>query len=115
MANTFAEKCKLDQCDDPPPTVNKETSTTMSNFKFKPKEVRQILKNLKIEKATGKDQLPNRVLKACHAELASPLCRLFNLCFGNASFPNQWKMPQLFPYTREAPNQIPQCTVQYPC
>ena len=91
LANTFAKKCNLDQCDDPAPELDTQCSASMSNFKFKPKAIRQILRNLKIEKATGKDQVPNRVLKMCHAELATPLCRLFKLCFDNAVFPNQWK------------------------
>ena len=107
LANTFAEKCKLDQCDDSPPTVTKETSASMSNFKFKPKEVRHILKNLKIEKATGKDQIPNRVLKACSAELASPLCRLFTLCFDNTCFPSQWKHASVIPLHKRSSKSDP--------
>ena len=69
----------------------------MSYFVFKPKAIRQILKNLKIEKATGPDQIPNRVLKTCHTELASPLCRLFKMCFDHAVFPSQWKNASVVP------------------
>ena len=97
LANTFAKKCRVNQADEPAPVLNKRQSATMSNFKFKPKAIRQVLKNLKIDKATGKDQIPNRVLKVCHAELASPLCRLFKLSLENATFPSQWKNAYVVP------------------
>ena len=97
LASTFANKFRVDGAEDPSPELNKTTSTSMSNFVFKPKTIRQILKNLKIEKATGPDQIPNRVLKTCHAELASPLCRLFKMCFHYAVFPSQWKNASVVP------------------
>ena len=97
LASTFAKKCNLDQCDDPAPQLDKRCPASMSNYKFKPKAARQILKKLMIEKATAKDQVPNRVLKVCHAELVSPLCRLYKLCFDNAVFPNQWKNASVIP------------------
>ena len=36
-------------------------------------------------------------MKECAAELASPLCRLFRLCFANGTFPDQWKTASVIP------------------
>ena len=41
------------------------------------------------------------VLKECAAELASPLCRLFRLCFANGTFPDQWKTCLCHPSSQE--------------
>ncbi|KAI8502616.1 hypothetical protein Bbelb_193180 [Branchiostoma belcheri] len=49
------------------------------------------------DKANGADAIPNRVLKECCAELASPLSRLFQLCFAHGMFPSQWKCASVIP------------------
>ena len=64
---------------------------------FKPKDIKRILRSLKPDKASGPDQVPSRVLKECAAELASPLCRLFELCFSKGTFPDQWKTASVIP------------------
>ena len=97
LATTFANKCNVGQPAEPAPELTKRCSVSMSNFKFKPKDVRHIMTNLKIEKATGKDQIPTRVLKSCHAELATPFCRLFKICLDKAVFPSQWKDALVIP------------------
>ena len=40
---------------------------------------------------------PSRVLKECCAELASPLCRFFQLCFSKGTFLDQWKTAFVIP------------------
>ena len=64
---------------------------------FKPKDITKILRSLKPDKASGPDKVPSRVLEECAAELASPLCRLFQLCFSKGTFPDQWKTASVIP------------------
>ena len=64
---------------------------------FKPKDITKILRRRKPDKASGDDLVPSRVLKECCAELASPLCRLFQLCFSKVTLPEQWKTAFVIP------------------
>jgi len=97
FCQAFAEKCHLPDADDPPPDVRQTTTSSIEDITFKPKDINKILKSLKPDKACGPDQIPTRVLKECSAELASPLCRLFHMCFSCGVFPNQWKMASVIP------------------
>ena len=64
---------------------------------FKPKDITKILRSLKPDKAFSPDQVPSTVFKECAAELASPSCRLFQLCFSKGTFPDQWKTTSAIP------------------
>ena len=72
-------------------------------------KVTKILRHIKPDKASGPDQVLSRVLKECCAELASPLCHLFQLCFSKGTFPDQWKTAFVIPvhkrYPKPAPNK----------
>ena len=48
---------------------------------FSPDEVKEILIALPIGKATGPDEISNRVLNELSSELSSPLCSFFNYSF----------------------------------
>ena len=63
----------------------------------KHKDITKILCHLKPDKASGPDQVLSRVLKECCAELASPLCRLFQQCLSKGTFPDQWKTAFVIP------------------
>ena len=83
FCKTFADKCKLNDASQSPPHVEKCTPLSITNITFKPKDIHKLLMQLQPDKATGPDHIPARVLKECSAELASPLCRLFSLCFAS--------------------------------
>ena len=97
FCQTFSEKCKLPNADDQPPDVTQFPTTRLDNIIFKPKYIKKILQKLDTDKASGPDMIPAIVLKMCCAELASPLCRLFQLCYAQGVFPKQWKIAQVIP------------------
>ena len=97
FCQTFAEKCRLQDAEDQAPDVGSTTTKFFDRIIFKPKDVRKLLQHLKLDKATGPDLIPTRVLKECSAELASPLCRLFDLCYSHGVFPSQWKTASVTP------------------
>ena len=57
-----------------------------------PLEVKSVLKTLKLGKASGPDQVNNRILKELCNELATPFCNLFNISLNVSKIPTQWKM-----------------------
>ena len=97
FCKTFAEKCRLEDGHHQPQEATVHPRVMLENIVFKPKDITKILRSLKPDKASGPDQVPSRVLKECAAELASPLCRLFRLCFANGTFPDQWKTASVIP------------------
>ena len=60
-------------------------------------EVKEILQNLDITKATGAGNVPIRTLKACSEELSPPLALLFNRSFSLGRVPEQWKLANITP------------------
>ena len=97
FCQTFADKCTLPGASVQPQLQSPPPSSHFGHVHFKPKEVRNILRNLDPGRATGPDEIPTRVLKECAAELASPFSRLFQLLFSRGSFPDQWKTARVIP------------------
>ena len=60
-------------------------------------EMKSILQNLDVTKATGADNIPARILKACSEELSTPLTLLFNRSFSLGKVPAQWKLANISP------------------
>ncbi|XP_068716163.1 uncharacterized protein [Montipora foliosa] len=54
-------------------------------------EVQKILAKLDVNKATGADNIPARILKKCFRELSHPLSTLFNMSFRLCVVPQEWK------------------------
>ena len=60
-------------------------------------EVKRILQNFDVTKATGADNIPARILKVCSQELSKPLALLFNRSFSLGRVPVQWKLANILP------------------
>ncbi|CAJ1050811.1 hypothetical protein Bbelb_118400 [Xyrichtys novacula] len=97
FCQTFADKCTLPGASALPQLQCPLPSSFFSEVNFRPKDVRNILRKLDPGKATGPDEIPTRVLKECAAELASPLCPLFQLLFSRGLLPDQWKTARVIP------------------
>ena len=55
------------------------------------------LKSLDPNKATGHDQIPDRVLQDGASVLAGPIARLINTVIDNACVPAEWKLAEICP------------------
>ena len=107
FCKTFAEKCNLQGARKDAPFLDKSTHSSFNNVTFKPKIIHRLLRQLDPAKATGPDLIPSRVLKECSAELASPLSRLFQLCFDNGVFPSNWKRANVVPIHKRGSKSDP--------
>ena len=56
----------------------------------------EILKTLKVGKASGRDSINNVVLSQAANELATPLCHFFNFSLESCSLPVSWKTSYVF-------------------
>ncbi|CAB3994347.1 RNA-directed DNA polymerase from mobile element jockey, partial [Paramuricea clavata] len=60
-------------------------------------EVREILEDVKINKATGYDLIPPQLVKESAEVLCYPLSTLINYILGNGKIPQQWKSGEITP------------------
>ena len=100
----FAEKCRLEDGHFQPQEATVHPRVLLDKVVLKPKDITKILRRLKPDKASGPDLVPSRVLKECCAELASPLCRLFQLC--SVLSRTNGRLPLSSQSTREIPKLI---------
>ena len=60
-------------------------------------EVRLVLKSLPVGKASGPDDINNRVLKELADQLATPFCSIFDQSIHNGRVPEIWKKAHVSP------------------
>ena len=84
-----------------PPTHNLE------NIIITLKDVYDIIKSLKVNKATGMDGLSHRVLKEAIESISEPLCKIFNKSLHQGIFPTQWKYANVIPIYKSKETFLP--------
>ncbi len=81
----------------------KENHTNIITFNFqhvKPDYVYKMLGKLKINKATGYDNVPPKMVKICTEELSETLVELVNQAFTNNRFPEEMKKLKYLQFLR---------------
>ena len=91
------------------------SSSSLQGIHFRPSTVRKHLARLVVSKATGPDGISCRVLKECCKELASPIAKLFSLCFSVGIQPEIWKLAHVVLSTNAHRGQLPQITARCLC
>ncbi len=83
------------------------TNTITFNFKLvKPDYVYYMLCKLNINKATGYDNVPSKMVKICAEELSETLAELVNQAFTNNRFPEDMKKPEISPIFKKKDDMI---------
>ena len=98
--NYFQSQTLLDDSnaklpDLPPPSYHSQ----LSHLMLKPIEVESILRTLNVDKASGPDDLNNRILKEC--ELYLSYCSLFNQSLHMGIFPSLYKDANVSPVPKK--------------
>ena len=101
-ANAFNEHfAKQSQLDDggkvPDASEIEEVESSLENVHIPYLNVKKILDNLNITKASGGDEISPRVLKHTATTIAPTLARIFNFCFQSGKFPKLWKLANVSP------------------
>ena len=71
-----------------------------SSFEFaeiEPSKVLKLLSKLDVTKATGLDQISNKVLKQAAPVIYKQLTELFNLSLKSGEYPDDWKLAKVSP------------------
>ena len=77
------------------------------DIKFDVEEVKELLKNLKENSASGPCNVSCKVLKECHRSLAYPIYKLLKLSFESGLLPRNWKRGNITPIYKKGRKDDP--------
>ena len=106
FASLFASNSRLDAGSNQPPTIPR-CDSTMLEITLHNKEVRRALHCLDVNKASGPDGIPARVLRFCAPELSPVLTRLYRLSLKTGSVPKSWKVANVQPVPKKGSRADP--------
>ena len=89
------------------PDTGESDIPAMHNIKIDWKGVHKLLKNLKVHKATGPDEIPAYILKTAADELAPALALLFQLSMDQGEIPQDWKQALVVPIFKKGDKHQP--------
>ena len=78
------------------------TEHVISDLSCSVEEVAELLQSIDVNKASGPDNIPPRILKECAMELALPLTNFFNFTLSQGNVPTDWKLQMLHQYSNLA-------------
>lgn len=93
----FSSISTIDDANVPLPDFEKRTDSVLSQLIINPSEILDVLKVLKVNKATGPDGISHRMLKNTSKTIAIPLTKLYNLSLKQCKFPSLWKVAHVMP------------------
>ena len=103
----FAEQSILDDHLATLPDFTELEGPTLDSIIFTPTEVEDILNSLKLDKASGPDNVSNRILKEVAGPLSNPLSDLFNYSMSKRVCPNIWKEANVSPlFKKDDPSLV---------
>ena len=69
--------------------------------------MRHLLQQLVVSKACGPDGLSARILRECADELATPLCKIFQMSLKHGVFPEKWAEANIVPIFKKGSRKDP--------
>ena len=88
----FASISTIDDTNTDLPYFEKRCNVDFTQIRISESEVVDVLKILKLNKATGPDGNSNRMLKLTHSTVSNPLAKHFNLSLKTHTYPDLWKI-----------------------
>ena len=73
------------------PNTSKTANHNISPIKIKTEGVQKLLAHINPSKASGPDNIPNRILKECANQLAPSLSIIFQLSIDSGELPKDWR------------------------
>ena len=96
LLNQFKSVFTKSDSDELPP-VKLKIKDTLSKIKVESKGVEKLLSDIKPNKASGPDQIPNLVLKNCARALAPGVAALFQKSLDSGNLPKDWTDANISP------------------
>ena len=97
----FASISTFDDTNTDLPYFEKRCNVDFTQKRITESEVVDVLKILKLNKATGPGGISNRMLKLTHSTVSYPLTKLFNLSLRTHTYPDLWKIAHVMPLSKK--------------
>ena len=104
--NDFFIKQSVLEHEDDTPRDRLQLDCQLNDITLSVSEVSNIIQNLDKSKATGPDQVHNRLLIAASFIIAEPLTILFNGSLSESKFPAIWKVSQVSSLHKKGPKEF---------
>ena len=93
LNNYFASQTRLntDTLNLPDESLNSNQIPSLEDIQVTKAEVLKLLNSLDVNKSTGLDNLPIKIIKLVTIIIVEPLCSLYNKSLRLGIFPNKWK------------------------
>ena len=101
----FIKQSALEHEDDTPPDLP-QLDCQLNDITLTVSEVSNIIQNLDKSKATGPDQVHNRLLIVASSIIAEPLTILFNRSLRESKFPAIWKVSHVTTLHKKGPKEF---------
>jgi hypothetical protein len=72
------------------PKTTKHISRSIPDLEIRSEGIEKLLKNINPSKASGPDNIPNRILKECAKQLAPGLTRIYQKSIDTGTLPRDW-------------------------
>lgn len=103
----FASISSIDDSNNDLPHFDNRSDTELTQLRIAESEVVDVLKALKLNKATGPDSISNRMLKLTCNTVCVPLTKLFNLSLRFQIYPALWKVSHVMPLFKKGDKSLP--------
>ena len=94
--------------DQPDGELEMETDCVSDSVTLSREDVVNVLKNLKANKASGPDEIGNRILKYTATSTSIYLQKLFNYCLNSERMPTEWKYAKVSPIFKKGDRTKPE-------
>lgn len=81
--------------------------SSIPDISFSTDGILKLIKSLKVDKASGTDNIPARIIMMCAEEIAPILKVLFTQSFNNGKLPNDWLTANISPVFRKGDKNNP--------
>ena len=102
----FSSQCTPFQNESTLPPFKKFTNNKIDSFTITDDEIKHLLKNINIGKATGPDNISANLLKMCGDTLVVPIKIIFLNILRTGIFPAQWKQANVTPVHKKKDKQL---------
>ncbi|XP_053378448.1 uncharacterized protein LOC128548092 [Mercenaria mercenaria] len=79
------------------PQLNENRYPDINDLKITTSGVKKLLSKLNINKASGPDSIPNRILRHCSEELAPAITHIFQISLSTGTLPSDWRKANVSP------------------
>ena len=93
--------------EEPLPPLIETSYPSISEITIVEEGVEKLLKNLNVNKASGPDGLPNKILKLCARELAPAVTNIFQQSLDTNSLPDDWINANVSPIFKKGNKHLP--------